>query len=85
MKREERAGHFKPSKSSTLTSDFTRKSEPLIHNVTVNVEIMKNVNLNFKPVRGKIWSQSCNASDFYEIWHSEQMEDTYYEYINWNR
>ena len=53
FKREERAGHFKPSKSSTSTSTITRKSEPLMHNVTINVETMKNVNLNLKPVRGK--------------------------------
>ena len=36
-----RAGHFKPSKSSTSTSTITRKREPLIHNVTINVGIMK--------------------------------------------
>ena len=51
--REERAGHFKPSKSSASTSTITRKSEPLMHNVTINVGIMRNVNLNLKPVRGK--------------------------------
>ena len=51
--REERAGHFKPSKSSTSTSTITRKSEPLMHNVTIYVEIMKNVKLNLKAVRGK--------------------------------
>ena len=44
---------LKPSKSSTSTSTITRKSEPLMHNVTINVGIMKNVNLNLKPVRGK--------------------------------
>ena len=53
FKREERAGHFKPSKSSASTSTITRKSKPLIHNVTINIGIMKNVNLNLKPVRGK--------------------------------
>ena len=53
FKREEWAGHFKPSKCSTLTSTITRKSEPLMHNVTINVGIMKSVNLNLKPVRGK--------------------------------
>ena len=53
FKREERAGHFKPSKSSTSTSTITRKSEPLMHSATINVGIMKNVNLNLKPVRGK--------------------------------
>ena len=52
FKREKRAGNFKPSKSSTSTSTIT-KSEPLIHNVTINVGIMKSVNLNLKPVRGK--------------------------------
>ena len=51
--REERAGHFKPSKSSTSTCTITRKSEPLMHSVTINVGIMKNVNLNLKSVRGK--------------------------------
>ena len=34
FKREERAGHFKPSKNSILTSTITRKGEKLIHNVT---------------------------------------------------
>ena len=53
FKREERAGHFKPSKSLTSTSTITRKSEPLMRNVTINVGNMENVNLNFKPVRGK--------------------------------
>ena len=53
FKREEWAGHFKPCKSSTSTSTITRKSEPLMHSVTINVGIMKNVNLNLKPVRGK--------------------------------
>ena len=41
FKREERAGHFKPSKSSTWTSTITRKSEALMHNATINVGIMK--------------------------------------------
>ena len=53
FKREEQAGHFKPSKSLTSTCSITRKSEPLMHSVTINVGIMKNVNLNLKPVRGK--------------------------------
>ena len=48
-----RSFYCKPSKSSTSTSTITRKSEPLMHNVTINVGIMKNVNLNLKPVRGK--------------------------------
>ena len=39
IKREEQAGHFKQSKSSTLTSTITRKSERLIHNITTNVGI----------------------------------------------
>ena len=52
FKRQELAGYFKPSKSSTSTSTITRKIEPLIHNVTINVGIMKNFNLNLKPVRG---------------------------------
>ena len=34
FKREERIGHFKPSKSSTSTSTIIRKSGPLIHKVT---------------------------------------------------
>ena len=41
FKREERAGHSKPSKSSTWTSTITRKSEALMHNATTNVGIMK--------------------------------------------
>ena len=53
FKTEERAGHFKPSKSSTSTSTINRKREPLIHNLTLNVGIMENVNLNLKSVRGK--------------------------------
>ena len=53
FKREERAGHFKLSKSSISTSTISRKSEPLMHNVTINVGIMKNINLNLRPVRGK--------------------------------
>ena len=53
FKREERADHFKPSKSSSSTCTITRTSKPLMHNVTINVGIMKNVNLNLKPVRGK--------------------------------
>ena len=35
----------------------------------------------------KAWaisSQNCNVTDFYEIWHSEQIEHANYEYINWN-
>ena len=51
FKRKKRAGHFKPSKSSTSTSTITRKSKPLIHNGTINVGIVKNFNLNLKPVR----------------------------------
>ena len=23
---------------------------------------------------GQIWSQNCNVPNFYEIWHSEQIE-----------
>ena len=53
FKIKERAGHFKPSESSTSTSAITRKSKPLIHNVTINVGITKNVNLNLKLFRGK--------------------------------
>ena len=55
FKREERAAHFKPSKSSALTSTITRKNKPLMHSVTINVGINLNlnVNLNLKPVRGK--------------------------------
>ena len=53
FKKEERAGHFKPSKSSTSTSTIARKGEQLTHNVIINVGIMKNVNLNLKLVRGK--------------------------------
>ena len=53
FKREERAGHFKPSKCSTSTYAITRKSQPLMLNVTINVGIMKSGNLNLKPVRGK--------------------------------
>ena len=53
FKRGERAGHFKPSKSSTSTCTIIRKSGPLMHSVTINVGIMKSVNLNLKPVRGK--------------------------------
>ena len=34
FKREERAGHFKPSKISTSTSTIIRKGGPLIHKVT---------------------------------------------------
>ena len=49
FKREERAGRFKPLKGLTSTSTITRKSEPPMH----SVGIMKNVNLNLKPVRGK--------------------------------
>ena len=44
FKREERAGDFKSSKSSTSNSTITRKSEPLMHSVTINVGILKNVN-----------------------------------------
>ena len=32
----------------------------------------------------QIWSQNCNVPDFYEIWHSEQIEHAHYEYSNWN-
>ena len=47
FKREERAGRFKPMKSSTSTSTITRKSEPPMH----SVGIMKNVNLNLLEYR----------------------------------
>ena len=40
FKRDERAGHFKPSKSSTSTSTITRKSEPLIK-ITINYDVLK--------------------------------------------
>ena len=53
FKREERSVHFEPSKSSTSTSTITRESEPLIHNETKNVGIMKNVSLNLKSAREK--------------------------------
>ena len=53
FKREKWAGHFKPSKSSTSTSNITRKSERLMHSVTINIGIMKNVNLYLKPVGEK--------------------------------
>ena len=66
FKREERAGYFKPSKSLTSTSTITRKSEPLVHNVTINVGNMKNVNLNFKPVRGKKLPLKVKKSINYE-------------------
>ena len=29
-------------------------------------------------------NQNCNVTDFYKIWHSEQIEHANYEYINWN-
>ena len=35
----------------------------------------------------KTWadsSQNCKVHNFYEIWHSEQIEHSNYEYINWN-
>ena len=41
-------------------------------------------NLNPKLKIGQIWSQNCNLPDFYENWHSEQIEYANYEYINWN-
>ena len=66
FRRQELAGYFKPSKSSTSTSTITRKIEPLIHNVTINVGIMKNFNLNLKPVRGKKLSlkvKTANSKD----------------------
>ena len=34
-----------PLKSSTPTSTITRKREPLLHVVTINVEIMKKLKL----------------------------------------
>ena len=33
---------------------------------------------------GQIWSQNCNAHDFYEIWQPEQIGHANYECINWN-
>ena len=27
---------------------------------------------------GQIWSQNCNLPDYYEIWHSEQVEHANY-------
>ena len=33
-------------------------------------------------ILGQIWSQICNAPKFYEIWHSEQIENVNNEYIN---
>ena len=29
----------------------------------------------------QIWSRNYNVPDFYEIWHSEQIEHANYEYI----
>ena len=42
------------------------------------------INRILEITHGQIWSQNCNVPDFYEIQHSEQTEQAYYEYINWN-
>ena len=63
FKREERAVYFKPSKCSTSTFAITRKSQPLMLNVTINVGIMKSGNLNLKPVRGKRIPLTINCDD----------------------
>ena len=72
FKSEERAGHFKPSKSSTSTSTITRKSEPLIHSITVNVGIVKNVIFNLKPVREKKLPSKVKTAINYDDFKKEQ-------------
>ena len=46
--------------------------------------IIKIADLDWKLKVLWIWSQNCSVPDFYEIWHSEQIEHANYECINWN-
>ena len=46
--------------------------------------IFEIADLDLKLKTCQIWSQNCNVPDFYEIWHSEQIEHVNYEYSNWN-
>ena len=55
------------------------RSSSLIINMTFEI-----ADLDPKLILGQIWSQNCNVLDFYEIWHSEQIEHANHEYINWN-
>ena len=57
---------MKRLKSSASTSTITRESEPRVHNATINVEIMKNVNFNLKPVRGKKLPLKTKTTIYYD-------------------
>ena len=72
FKTEEQTGIFKPLASSTSTSAITRKSEPLMHNVTINVGIMKNINLNLRPIRGKKLPIKVKTTINYDYLKKEQ-------------
>ena len=55
------------------------RSSSLIINMIFEI-----VDLDLKLNTWQIWSENCNVPNFYEIWHSEQMEHANYEYIYWN-
>ena len=59
--------------------DTQSRSSSLIINMIFEI-----VDLDPKLNTWQIWSQNCNVIDFYEVWHSEQIEHANYEYINWN-
>ena len=63
-----------PLKRSTSTSTITRKSESLIDDVTINVGIMKNVNLNLKLVRGKKSTLKVKTTINYDDLKKEQLK-----------
>ena len=46
--------------------------------------IFEIADLDPKSKVGQIWSQNCTVPDFYEIWQSQQIEHSNYEYINRN-
>ena len=64
---------------NAMKFDTQSRSSSLIINMIFEI-----VDLDPKLNTWQIWSQNCNVIDFYEVWHSEQIEHANYEYINWN-
>ena len=64
---------------NAMKFDTQSRSSSLIINMIFEI-----VDLDPKLNTWQIWSQYCNVIDFYEVWHSEQIEHANYEYINWN-
>ena len=64
---------------NAMKFDTQSRSSSLIINMIFEI-----VDLDPKLNTWQIWSHNYNVTDFYEVWHSEQIEHANYEYINWN-